>query len=197
MASPTLAQSLKFVTIDVFTPTRFAGNSLALVLLRPEDAKQRIAREFNLPKTAFLHLAAPGDNDGADTDDTDQLRLDIFTPREELPFTGHPTERYYFQGRQHVLGGQDTVRPRTRLLLESEDPATGSAASALACYLALSDSAGLGDWVAEGRALGAEETVFFEMEQGVEMGRHSVIHVEVEAYLGGTAVMVMEGTVRQ
>ncbi|KAL8377664.1 hypothetical protein RB595_008385 [Gaeumannomyces hyphopodioides] len=349
MASPTLAESLKFVTLDVFTSTRFAGNPLALVLLRPEDqsisqdAKQRIAREFNLSETAFLHLA-PGD--GA----ADQLRLDIFTPREELPFAGHPTvgaaaflllpaavrdratatlltkagpipvcrgggagpslvvrariphnvrvhaatarsaavstglsadptlraaeldapvvsivkgmtfalvrlpdlaalgraaagplfggcgrglldredgwdagsaKRYYFVhlGTTTTSGGGGdgrppaarTVRLRTRLLKEYEDPATGSAASALSCYLALSDSAVLcGDGAAEGRALGAEETVFFEVEQGVEMGRHSVIHVEVvrerkagahgwgikEVYLGGTAVMVMEGTVR-
>lgn len=361
MASPTSAGNLKFVTLDVFTQTRFAGNPLALVLLNPkdqsisQDAKQRIAREFNLSETAFLHLAP-------DADAEDGLRLDIFTPREELPFAGHPTigtaaflllpglaadattspttttlltkagpipisraglpspssssrsvrariphnvrvhaatmrsavtgaglnvdhasswttglsadptlraaeldapvvsivkgmtwaltrlpdlaalgraaagpplldglldredgwdvgtpKRYYFVHlgtTSKSPGVARTVRLRTRLLKEYEDPATGSAASALSCYLALSDSAVLGDAPAEGQAAAveaAEEAIFFEIEQGVEMGRHSLINVEVvrerkaggggqwtikEVYLGGTAVMVMEGSVR-
>lgn len=82
----------------------------------------------------------------------------------------------------------DVVRIRTRMLEEKmEDPATGSAASALGCYLALQDGA----------------TKRFEMVQGVEMGRRSVIGVEVvvdemgkkveSVRLSGSAVQVMEG----
>jgi len=75
----------KFMTLDVFTRTRFAGNPLALVL----DAQgldtatmQTIAREFSHPETVFV---LPPE-DGAH-----RARLRIFTPASELPFAGHPT----------------------------------------------------------------------------------------------------------
>lgn len=75
----------KFVTLDVFTRTRFAGNPLALVL----DAKgldtaamQTIAREFSHPETVFVFPAANPAHKAA---------LRIFTPANELPFAGHPT----------------------------------------------------------------------------------------------------------
>jgi len=77
---------------------------------------------------------------------------------------------------------------RTRLFHGTlEDPATGSAASTLAGYLA--EKKGEGRWK-------------FEIVQGVEMGRRSKIEVEVEVgksgsvekvLLGGEAVAVMEG----
>ena len=47
----------RFVTLDVFTDKRFAGNPLAVVLepagLDPA-AMQSIAREFNLSETVFV-----------------------------------------------------------------------------------------------------------------------------------------------
>ena len=47
----------RFVTLDVFTETRFAGNPLAVVL-EPDGldtaAMQKIAREFNLSETVFV-----------------------------------------------------------------------------------------------------------------------------------------------
>jgi trans-2,3-dihydro-3-hydroxyanthranilate isomerase len=75
----------RFVTFDVFTQTRFAGNPLAIV--RDADgldtaAMQRIAREFNLPETVFVLPPKDGKN---------RARLRIFTPANELPFAGHPT----------------------------------------------------------------------------------------------------------
>jgi trans-2,3-dihydro-3-hydroxyanthranilate isomerase len=75
----------RFVTLDVFTHTRFAGNPLAVV--RDADGldtagMQAIAREFNLSETVFL-LPAGGPSHRA--------RLRIFTPARELPFAGHPT----------------------------------------------------------------------------------------------------------
>jgi trans-2,3-dihydro-3-hydroxyanthranilate isomerase len=70
-----------------------------------------------------------------------------------------------------------------------EDPATGSAAAALAGYLADRDaqSEGTSRWV---------------IEQGFEMGRPSLIQIEVDkanakvtaVRVGGTAVRMMEGT---
>lgn len=75
----------RFVTLDVFTAQRLAGNPLAVVLDTEgldTGAMQKIAREFNLSETVFIlppqdpiHLA----------------RLRIFTPYRELPFAGHPT----------------------------------------------------------------------------------------------------------
>ncbi|PPQ73143.1 hypothetical protein CVT24_009137 [Panaeolus cyanescens] len=77
---------------------------------------------------------------------------------------------------------------RTRMFDATlEDPATGSAASTLAGYLALQKGPGKWD---------------FQLIQGVEMGRKSEINVWVEVgqdnqitsvELGGTAVSVMEG----
>jgi trans-2,3-dihydro-3-hydroxyanthranilate isomerase len=75
----------RFVTLDVFTGRRFAGNPLAVVLDAEgleSDAMQSIAREFNLAETVFVlppHDAAH------------RARLRIFTPATELPFAGHPT----------------------------------------------------------------------------------------------------------
>jgi trans-2,3-dihydro-3-hydroxyanthranilate isomerase len=75
----------RFVTLDVFTSKRFAGNPLAVVLdaEQLDDAvMQNIAREFNLAETVFV-LPAREPNHRA--------RLRIFTPVAELPFAGHPT----------------------------------------------------------------------------------------------------------
>jgi len=81
---------------------------------------------------------------------------------------------------------------RTRMFASREDPATGSAASALTSYLALQ----------EGKA----GRYKYAIVQGVEMGQKSQIFVEVgvkngkdgfkidEVLLSGSAVQVMEGT---
>jgi trans-2,3-dihydro-3-hydroxyanthranilate isomerase len=75
----------RFVTLDVFTTRRFAGNPLAVVL-EPEGldtaAMQTIAREFNLSETVFVFPPAEKQH---------RARLRIFTPGRELPFAGHPT----------------------------------------------------------------------------------------------------------
>jgi PhzF family phenazine biosynthesis protein len=75
----------RFVTLDVFTNRRFAGNPLAVVLDADRldtDAMQAIAHEFNHPETVFIF--PPGDP-------AHRARIRIFTPRRELPFAGHPT----------------------------------------------------------------------------------------------------------
>ena len=91
------------------------------------------------------------------------------------------------------LGVDDlgTHQIRTRCLSMREDPATGSAASALTCYLSLQQEP-------------AKQRARFMVTQGVEMGRKSEITVEVtktsdgmaieKVELSGTAVKVMEGS---
>ena len=75
----------RFVTLDVFTRERFAGNPLAVVL----DAEgladatlQAIAREFNLSETVYVFAPSVPSH---------RARLRIFTPLAELAFAGHPT----------------------------------------------------------------------------------------------------------
>jgi trans-2,3-dihydro-3-hydroxyanthranilate isomerase len=75
----------RFVTLDVFTAQRFAGNPLAVVLDSQgldTAAMQTIAREFNLSETVFVLPPA---------DPTHKADLRIFVPTRELPFAGHPT----------------------------------------------------------------------------------------------------------
>lgn len=77
---------------------------------------------------------------------------------------------------------------RTRMFGSREDPGTGSASSALGCFLALR---------------GEERESRFVFVQGVEMGRRNEIEVEVvrggagdvqKVLLSGAAVTVMEGS---
>lgn len=75
----------RFVTLDVFTTRRNAGNPLAVVLDSEgldTAAMQTIAREFNLSETVFV---SPPSNPAH------RAALRIFTPGQELPFAGHPT----------------------------------------------------------------------------------------------------------
>ena len=75
----------RFVTLDVFTRQPLAGNPLAVVLDAEgldTKAMQAIAREFNLSETVFIERPE---------DPRHRAKLRIFTPRNELPFAGHPT----------------------------------------------------------------------------------------------------------
>jgi PhzF family phenazine biosynthesis protein len=75
--------SLAFKQVDVFTGKPFYGNPVAVVIgaeeLETEDM-QHIACWANLSETTFLLPSSQAD-----------YRLRIFTPRQELPFAGHPT----------------------------------------------------------------------------------------------------------
>jgi trans-2,3-dihydro-3-hydroxyanthranilate isomerase len=75
----------RFVTLDVFTARRFAGNPLAVVLESEgldTAAMQAIAREFNLSETVFV---------SPPKQPAHRARYRIFTPKEEVAFAGHPT----------------------------------------------------------------------------------------------------------
>ena len=97
----------RFVTLDVFTEKRFAGNPLAVVL-EPDGldtaAMQSIAREFNLSETVFVQAPENPSRRG-------QLR--IFTPASELPFAGHPTV-----GTAVLLGRTDGGTQSREFMLE-------------------------------------------------------------------------------
>lgn len=75
----------RFLQLDVFASRLCEGNPLAVVADAGDldgDAMQRIARWTNLSETTFL---LPPTQAQAD------YRVRIFTPRQELPFAGHPS----------------------------------------------------------------------------------------------------------
>ncbi len=97
----------RFVTVDVFTESRFGGNPLAVF----PDARglsdrdmQALAREFNLSETSFV---LPPD------DPAHTARVRIFNTACEMPFAGHPNV-----GTGYVLGRQG--RDRAGVLLFEE-----------------------------------------------------------------------------
>jgi trans-2,3-dihydro-3-hydroxyanthranilate isomerase len=75
----------KFYIVDVFAEKKYSGNQLAVIRnasnLSSEEM-QKIAFEFNFPETTFI-LSDDINNNGFD--------VRIFTPKEEIPFAGHPT----------------------------------------------------------------------------------------------------------
>ncbi len=74
---------MKFKQVDVFTQQPFQGNPVAVVIGAQgldTETMQRIACWTNLSETTFLLKSEVAD-----------YRLRIFTPRQELPFAGHPT----------------------------------------------------------------------------------------------------------
>jgi trans-2,3-dihydro-3-hydroxyanthranilate isomerase len=74
----------RFVTLDVFTDTRFGGNPLAVFpdARGMSDAEmQALASEFNLSETTFVLPPERAEN---------TARVRIFTPTLEMPFAGHP-----------------------------------------------------------------------------------------------------------
>ncbi|MFD0917681.1 PhzF family phenazine biosynthesis protein [Pseudahrensia aquimaris] len=75
----------RFAIFDVFAEQKAGGNQLAVVYDSEgldSDAMQTIATEFGFSETVFL--AEP--ENGAHS-----ARVRIFTPKNELPFAGHPT----------------------------------------------------------------------------------------------------------
>ncbi len=92
--------SLDFTLADVFSDKPFGGNQLAVfpVATGITDADmQRLAGEFNFSETTFV---LPPDDPAC------THRVRIFTPREELPFAGHPTI-----GTAAVLASADAAEP--------------------------------------------------------------------------------------
>jgi trans-2,3-dihydro-3-hydroxyanthranilate isomerase len=89
-----------FYILDVFTDKKYAGNQLAVFRNAagiPGDEMQQIAREINFSETTFI-LSEEPNNGGYD--------VRIFTPKEEVPFAGHPTLGTAHLIRSEILQGK-------------------------------------------------------------------------------------------
>jgi|HubBroStandDraft_5_1064220.scaffolds.fasta_scaffold106399_2 PhzF family phenazine biosynthesis protein len=100
-----------YKVVDVFTSRPLLGNPVAVILDADDlstDAMQAVARWTNLSETTFVLSPTIA---GAD------YRLRIFTPRNELPFAGHPT-----LGSAHAILETGRVLPRAdgRLIQQCE-----------------------------------------------------------------------------
>ena len=96
---------LRFKQVDVFTDQPFLGNPVAVVIGADgldTPTMQRIACWTNLSETTFLLKSSKAD-----------YRLRIFTPRQELPFAGHPTI-----GSAHAAMESGFVPKRKKLVQE-------------------------------------------------------------------------------
>ncbi|HXW46290.1 MAG TPA: PhzF family phenazine biosynthesis protein [Streptosporangiaceae bacterium] len=149
-----------FVLVDVFTDRPFGGNQLAVfpdAVGIADETMQQLAREFNFSETTFvLPPADPAYN----------CRVRIFTPRQELPFAGHPTvgtaavlasmsdgkavRQFVFEegiGPVSVAVNGDTVRLHLRSPRYESSPDVPPAA-AIARALALPEDAIADSWYA-------------------------------------------------
>ncbi len=84
----------EFYIVDVFADSSYAGNQLAVVT----DSKnlstyqmQKVAREFNFSESTFISKRKKS------------YDVRIFTPRNELPFAGHPTLGTAWVIQQHMI----------------------------------------------------------------------------------------------
>jgi PhzF family phenazine biosynthesis protein len=96
-----------FLQLDVFASARGCGNPLAVVFDADGldvAAMQAIAAWLNLSETTFV---LPPTQSGAD------YRLRIFTPRQELPFAGHPSV-----GTAHAVLERGLVTPHNGRLVQ-------------------------------------------------------------------------------
>ncbi|MBX4957887.1 PhzF family phenazine biosynthesis protein [Rhizobium lentis] len=90
--------TLSYVTVDVFTSSRFEGNPLAVISDArglSDAAMQKIATEFNYSEVTFVLPPENSEN---------SARVRIFTPTMEIPFAGHPNV-----GTAFVLGQQAEI----------------------------------------------------------------------------------------
>lgn len=102
-------EKLDFYIVDVFTGQKYAGNQLAVFRNAAglSDAEmQQIAREINFSETTFILSDEPRGGG---------YEVRIFTPREEVPFAGHPTLGTAHILRSEILGG---AAPRVVLNLK-------------------------------------------------------------------------------
>ncbi|MBN2051305.1 MAG: PhzF family phenazine biosynthesis protein [Spirochaetales bacterium] len=96
----------RFHYVDAFTTKPFEGNPCAVFPeatgLSDEDM-QNLAKETNLPETAFVFSSDQAD-----------FKVRYFTPRQEIPFAGHPTIATAFvlarEGYIPLTAGKITVR---------------------------------------------------------------------------------------
>lgn len=91
---------LSYYVVDVFAEKKYTGNQLAVFRGASEissDEMQNIAREINYSETTFI-LSDDQNNGGFD--------VRIFTPKEEVPFAGHPTLGTAHIIHSHIIHGK-------------------------------------------------------------------------------------------
>jgi trans-2,3-dihydro-3-hydroxyanthranilate isomerase len=97
-------KKLSFYIVDVFAEKKYAGNQLAVFREAGElsgTEMQQLARETNFSETTFI--LQDGQRGGG-------YEVRIFTPREEVPFAGHPTLGTAHIIREEILKGKaDTI----------------------------------------------------------------------------------------
>ena len=116
-----------------------------------------------------------------------RLRMDVW---EEILLGGWAREVFVMCREPELPGSHIRARMFAAELGIGEDPATGSAVSALGGYLGI-------------RAPETDGTLSWIVEQGFEMGRPSLLHLEVDKQggeitavrVGGSSVLVSEGTI--
>jgi PhzF family phenazine biosynthesis protein len=171
--------------VDVFSARAFYGNPLAVIMLDAQtqpstESMQRIAAWLNLSESTFVHPAADGLS----------YHVRIFTPKQELPFAGHPsigTAAALFAAgflrpdvthyTQNCAAGKLPVwRDHTRWFVRAPKPTLSAldahAAAQLAdiCHTPLAESRRTGDTAIKSRRTGdtADESV--AMPAVVELG---------------------------
>lgn len=101
-----MTDKLQFYIVDVFAEQPYSGNQLAVFV----DAEklstaqmQQLALEMNYSETTFIQSIKQDDN---------EFEVRIFTPKEEVPFAGHPT-----LGTAYVINEFLLAEPRTKIVL--------------------------------------------------------------------------------
>lgn len=92
--------------VDVFAEEKYAGNQLAVVRYGrnvSDTEMQKIAREMNFSETTFV--ISDQEHDGG-------YDVRILTPKEEVPFAGHPT-----LGTAYVIRKEIVRKPVDQVLL--------------------------------------------------------------------------------
>ena len=103
-------RTLKFYQADVFTDEPFGGNPVAVLpdaAGLTDEELQKVAREMNLSETVFVFPP---------TDPKAAAKVRIFTPKQEIPFAGHPIlGTFYLLGKLKQI---TLVEPITSLFYE-------------------------------------------------------------------------------
>lgn len=197
-----------FMQLDVFAAEPGLGNPLGVVFgaeVLDTAAMQALAAWLGLSETTFV---LPATQAGAD------YRLRIFTPRQELPFAGHPSI-----GSAHAVLEHGIVTSRDGSLVQEcaagllplriEDgssraihvraprgverafvPADGIPEDPVTG----SAHAAIAAWL---HANGALPAMRFQSSQGRELGRDGRVEIEVDAqgevWIGGRTQTIIEG----
>jgi trans-2,3-dihydro-3-hydroxyanthranilate isomerase len=92
-----------FYIVDVFAVDQYTGNQLAVFTNAEQlsDHKmQEIAKEINFSETTFIDASPETEN---------CYNVRIFTPKQELPFAGHPTLGTAYIIRESVISQQEKI----------------------------------------------------------------------------------------